>query len=202
MATSLVSTGVQFPDATIQTTAVTASAPPGYVYITTLTASSGSNNFDVTTQLTTAYKDFALYYSNIINGPYGGQAWNFRIFRGGSLVTSSTYGSRAWTPAGSTFTNGDLDYIPTYFMSSRTNYTNGWVYINSPFSSLGGGVKNLNIVTSFVQTQGTGSSVPTYWQNYATNGESGTFSGIRLYNPETPWGYFGDTATVDIYGIK
>jgi hypothetical protein len=199
MAVSLVSTGVQFPDATIQTTAA---APAGYVYITTLTASSGSNNFDVTTQLTTAYKNFALYYSNIISGPYSAQPWSFRIFRGGSIVTSSTYGSRAWTPAGSSFQVNDYDSIPTYFMSSKFNYTNGWVYINSPFSSLSGGTKNLNIVTSFMQTLGTGSSVPTYWQNYATNGESGTFSGIRLYNPETPWGYFGDTATVDIYGIK
>jgi hypothetical protein len=199
MAVSLVSTGVQFPDATIQTTAA---APAGYVYITTLTASAGSNNFDVTTQLTTAYKHFALYYSNVFNGPFNNQAWNWRIFKGGSLVTSNTYGSRAWTPAGSTFADANIDYIPSYFMGSKVNPSNGWVYINSPFSSLSAGTKNLNLVFSFMQTISTGSNIPTVWQNYATNGESGTFSGIRLYNPEATWGYFGENATVDIYGIK
>lgn len=199
MATSLVSTGVQFPDATIQTTAA---APAGYVYITTITASEGATTLDVTTPLTTAYKAFALYYSNIISGPYSAQAWSWRIFRGGSLVTSATYGARAWTPAGSSFSVSDYDSIPSYFLGSKFNYSNGWMYINSPFSSLSGGTKNLNIVTSFMQTLNTGSTQPTYWQNFATNGESGTFSGIRLYNPETPWGWFGANVSVDVYGIK
>jgi hypothetical protein len=174
----------------------------GYVYLTTVTGASGSNNLDVTTPFTNAYKAFALYYSNIVTGSVGAQPFNLRIFRAGSLVTSNTYGSKSWAPPNNTSINSSADTaIPIPYMYSKTFPMNGWVYINSPYSSLSGGNDNFSIVGSFVLATAS-SGTPTYWQTYATNSATGTFTGIRLYNPEATWGYFEQTVSVDVYGIK
>jgi hypothetical protein len=178
------------------------SVAPGYVYLTTITAVSGTNALDVTSTFTTAYKSFALYYNNITNGAYNAQPFNFRIFRAGSLVTSATYGVKTWAPPNTTSSNSSADTaIPSTYIYSKTFPINGWVYVNSPYSSLSGGNDNFSLVMSFMLASAS-SGIPTYWQTYATNSAAGTFTGIRLYNPEATWGYFGTDVSVDVYGIK
>jgi len=67
MATSLVSTGVQFPDATIQTTAATASAPSPMVLLTTTTASGATSYNLFTSSFSNTYTQYLMTYQ--INKP-------------------------------------------------------------------------------------------------------------------------------------
>lgn len=63
MAVSLVSTGVQFPDSTIQTTAATASAAPGMVLLQAVTASA-SSTVDLTS-FSSTYDNYQIVATDI-----------------------------------------------------------------------------------------------------------------------------------------
>jgi hypothetical protein len=93
MPTSLVSTGVQFPDSTIQTTAATAGADPGMVLISSTNA----------TAVTTIDINFSASYNNYIIVSQGlqpssvNQTMYIRFFVGGVIQTGTVYGRNSGT---------------------------------------------------------------------------------------------------------
>jgi len=84
--TSLVTTGVQFPDTTIQTTAAQL---PAMVYLSTFTASS-SSTIDVEHAFDSTYSTYVV----IVSGVYpsnSAASFNLRLKIGGTYQTGSTY---------------------------------------------------------------------------------------------------------------
>ena len=84
MPTSLVSTGVQFPDSTIQTTAATASSPPGMVLVQTVNATAAAT---LSGTFSSTYDNYFITVNNI--SPSGSNAeLQIRFAVGGTLQTS------------------------------------------------------------------------------------------------------------------
>jgi hypothetical protein len=85
MPTSLISTGVQFPDSTIQTTAATAGAAPGLVLISTTAPTAattvGFNTFSGT------YDNYLIVFNNF-NIASGTNELRMQVLIGGSVYTS------------------------------------------------------------------------------------------------------------------
>ena len=86
MAVSLVSTGIQFPDSTIQTTAATASSPPGLVLINAGTIPSGTSSADITSGFSSAYGGYTVSIDGAMNTQ---NRTMLRYICDGSVVTES-----------------------------------------------------------------------------------------------------------------
>lgn len=155
MAVSLVSTGVQFPDSTIQTTAAGASA---MVKIQTQTFS-GSSGVDFTSGLTSTYKNYMFVLTNLQLGtPNGDFRMNFS------------------SNGGSTYAVG-IDYIYT----SQNVNTNAWSYTqyntNSPGYAIVAGQLYTDGTTALSGTILLGDPSGTSLRKYATcnfSGRNGT----------------------------
>ena len=155
MPTSLVSTGVQFPDSTIQTTAAAASFPLTLVNSTTITS---STSFYEQTGLS-SYSNYILYiyFLNCGAGNPGGwllqsnsvqtnwaAAGGSRVFmpnNGTNFTTGTDVGNRVWTNSGDIlyfymtmkgFGTNLVQWTSQYF-SAADNY--GW---QQGYSSAGG----------------------------------------------------------------
>lgn len=88
MAVSLVSTGVQFPDSTIQTTAAGAS---GLTLISTTTASGSPSQVNITSGFSSTYNDYLIIFENVRLTGVSSSGGLMRIYIGGSVKTSSDY---------------------------------------------------------------------------------------------------------------
>jgi len=142
MAVSLVSTGVQFPDNTIQTTAAGGSSSP-WVYISTTTASNAAS-IALTSGIDATYNTYMV----VIDYLYGAatdQDLLFKIYYNGSLQNLnyyfSTYGQRNNTGSGfydngvnvsRTQMNGNG---PLYMQGSRNDSIRGTLMLYNPASS-------------------------------------------------------------------
>ena len=118
MAVSLVSTGVQFPDSTIQTTAATGSSPK-WIFISNSAASGGTA---VEIQLSGSYLVYKLFYTGMYTTSNGSLTINFSADSGGSYFTTGY----AW---GSIFSNGGPAVQQTtgqpYGLVAEGNFNNG-----------------------------------------------------------------------------
>ena len=101
MPTSLISTGVQFPDSSIQTTAV--GAPGSWVYISTTTASN-SATVDITSGFSSTYDTYVIVFQNLAT-TLDDRAITTRLYLGGSLVTSVNYKIRSVLSGSSGFSS-------------------------------------------------------------------------------------------------
>lgn len=198
MPTSLVSTGVQFPDSTIQTTAASASS---FTFLNTTTVAANTQIVDITTPFTSSYKHFLIVGTNIIRtGPTSNSTVNLQIYRGGSLVTSDYAFDSIYTYAtrGSYGTGGHIPLLNCMPDTADSDYGNFQVYIWNAFN-----INNLS-VTGQTNTNGDSSSPGVSGlANITANCPSGTgtFGGIRMRNGDTTWGRFS-SATFYIYGIS
>lgn len=198
MPTSLVSTGVQFPDSTIQTTAASASS---FTFLNTTTVTSTTQIVDITTPFTSSYKHFLIVGTNISrSGPTTNTTVNLQIYRGGSLVTGTYAFDSIYTYAtrGSYGTGGAIPLLNSMPANADNNYGGFQVYIWNAFD-----INNL-VVTGQTNSNGNNSSPGVSGlANITANCPSGTgtFGGIRMRNGDTTWGYFV-TATFYIYGIS
>lgn len=142
MPTSLVSTGVQFPDSTIQTTAATASSFP-LTLVNSTTITSSTSYYEQTSL--SSYSDYILYiyFLNCSQGNPGGwllqsnavqASWNntygTRVYMGNNsnifTTNADTNSNRVWTYS------GDITY---FYMTMKGFGTNTVVWTSQFFSA-------------------------------------------------------------------
>jgi hypothetical protein len=139
MAVSLISTGVQFPDNTIQTTAAGGGSSP-WVYISTTTASNASS-FGVTSGIDSTYNTY-LVVVDYIYGAATDVDLLFRIYYASSLITANYYytsfGMRNNTGSGFFDTGTNLSRVqlngngPLYMQGTRNESIRGTMMFYNP----------------------------------------------------------------------
>jgi len=209
MPTSLVSTGVQFPDSTTQTTALpapgtngnvltsngttwTSAAAPGgdFVLVSNITGS-GVDTVDVT-GLNSTYKVYKLYITGTFSGS---NAVYLRFFINGSVVSLAAY-SGTWfdrSSVGSIFTSSSSSGQTTtpYTISGNQNEYELTIFTPS-------GTTNRNAIY-FVQTGSVGESPAIAMGFFAYQGSASprNITGIRA----STFGING-TWSARLYGLK
>ena len=142
MPTSLVSTGVQFPDSTIQTTAAGAST---MTLVATATSTSGTTL--TFTGLTSSYKKYIIYFNNVRNNlDTTGQAISTGLLMemstnngtyylgGGYFQAFAEASGRSNTPAAAT-TNASAQNawnLRAYANSKTTSFCSGEIIVYNP----------------------------------------------------------------------
>lgn len=195
MAVSLISTGVQFPDSTIQTTAATASSPPGLVLLSAATISSGTATVDITT--------------GVFSSTYDAY---FIIMQGSASANSTVY--MYFILDGTVITSGN-PYQGVY-LYAQSGYSTGTIYNNyyvvaTPVAS---GQFVSNILISGTTTSGRASA----WANATGQATSGTvlttsggkfltnsfttFTGVRFGFDDGGTGVTFNTTKYAVYGYK
>jgi hypothetical protein len=178
MAVTLGSTGVTFPDATIQTTA--ASASP-WVFITSVTASNSA-----TVDIENAMTDFGVYVitANTVVPGTGGNVFYMRVKSNGSYQSTGYFGSNQYSSNNSSFTfsnfnnSNQMDIVAQNQQiaadSALANFS-GQFYIYNPSSTK---AKLMN--STFIQMNpATNTAMPAYMTGAYS--ASTTVTGIRFY---------------------
>jgi hypothetical protein len=183
MATSLVSTGVQFPDNSIQTTAAGASA---LVLISTLTASGASNV--AWTGLAT-YDTYLLLFKNVtMSNSYV----TYQVGTGGgpTYITSGYVGGKGFTGTASDITSTTISATtPELHFPNTNGPASGAVYFYNMT-----GANKVNAVSQVGQ-QRTGLSMS--FANSYQNVTTGPYTAIKIA-PETST----FSGTFSLYGIS
>jgi hypothetical protein len=200
MAVSLVSTGVQFPDSTIQTTAATASSPPGLVLVSAVTPTVSST---IAFTFSSSYDNYFLVLDNIVSAT-GSPSLAVQVAVGGTLQTTGY-----WT--GGNF--AQVDPGTANYSANR----GAWNLTTSPVDSVNAN-RNMFGIYWFQNVNATGTSVknmfgqsvvyysgPTGANFYGSlNGgayeNSSALSGMTLY-----WSggqNFAARGTAKLYGYK
>jgi hypothetical protein len=184
MAVSLISTGVQFPDSTIQTTAATAGAAPGMVLLQTYSPSA------VTVVNVEGFVNNSLYqaYSIFYQLTVSGSVIRMQFKCGGSYQTGSTYTYtivRSDGLAGSTTTDRIDLTLPGLTVLQWGNFM-----LWTPTGTTYGGVAQTTFPTfgNAIYYQATGFRY--------INGTSQAFEGFRLYTDSVNM-----TGKVYVYGV-
>lgn len=195
MSVSLVSTGVQFPDSTIQTTAAGAS---GLTLISTTTSAGGSGTFDITTGFSSTYDDYIIIGENITLGGRSSDTQYLRVYTNGTLQTGYAYnyvnlfgiGSASTFRSYNTQVATFVDFYDTSVGSFQLTLTN----TNSTSGKTQGiALFGCNDGTTL---SGVNVSVVTF-NNTSTN----ALTGIRLFWG-TGSGTFNSGAVLKLYGVK
>lgn len=177
MATSLVSTGVQFPDSTIQTTAAGASA---LKLLSTVTASS-SSTVELETGIGSTYDFYLITVSNVTTDANG--IFKARLKVDGSYNTSAYYGSANGGYSGggnyALAMGGDpaLYTAISYISSTSGSTLSGEFWFSNPTST--SVYKTTNWVFS-----GLDATSPSAWTTQGAGGYMGSTSaltGVRFY---------------------
>lgn len=198
MSTILSSTGVTFPDATVQTTA--ASASP-FVLVYSTNALSGYYATADSTVITSTYNNYFILLQGTINySNYGGMYFDMANAGGWS---SSGYGymvggyNGTWyTASGSS--SGRMTSGPTSGSSYLTSYYPVCIecYLYNVNDTTSGAYKQMSFKI--------GSSTGNDWSStmvggcFNSNLASSAVRGIRFYNGSVPWG----NGFMRVYGIK
>lgn len=198
MAVSLISSGVQFPDSTIQTTAATASAAPGLILISTTTSAGGASTFDITTGFSSTYDDYLIIGENITLGNRVNAAAYMQIYAGGTLQTGFNYnrvnlygiGSPGVIRGVNTSVPTFVDFYDTSMGSCQITLTN----VNSTSSRTQG----LAIFGTNDNSTVSGINVSVISFNYNT---ASVLTGIRLFW-DSGFATFPAGAVLKLYGIK
>lgn len=211
MAVSLVSTGVQFPDSTIQTTAATASAPSPWVLLSTVTAS-GASTMDIETGFSSSYDYYKIIIPELYQSyPTYGQLY-IRLKMGGAYQSGSNSYTTiyVYVTGGSTVsqssqyvTSGNIAGYNGVYVGNQSNgkstveitvwrptSTTAFKYIDTKtiFPGTGGGQITPNMQESRIVWNG---------DNYG-NDSSSTLSGVRVFE----WSGGLLTGTARLYGLK
>ena len=182
MAVSLVSTGVQFPDSTIQTTAAGAS---GLTLLSTVTASS-SSTVDIETGIGSSYDFYLITVTNVTCGGTGNGIFYSRMKLGGSYRSDGYYAMSNGGYAGGSGNlaanqnSQDAFQVSLSNISTNANSTlSGEYWFSNPTSTSVLKVANwvfggYNYGGGYHTMQGTGAN-----GNYT--GSSGVLTGIRFF---------------------
>ena len=202
MAVSLVSTGVQFPDSTIQTTAAAGGASVLTLISTTVLPGSATT-LTITTGISTTYTKYKIVFQGFRgtndNPP------QMRFYAGGSIDTTSNYGSCGYIQVGATNTASNTTAFGAMLPASAAQIFTGFsgkpgalyleVDIDTIFNNSSDGFQIKAISRFSVSTfNSTRSGV----MGMAYNGSSGNnaaVTGINIFNMGTLNG------TVSIYGV-
>jgi len=196
MPTSLVSTGVQFPDSTIQTTAATASSPPGLVLISSVSPAAAST-LSALNVFSSTYDNYFIIGMGLT--PASGSATiSMRYAVGGSVVTTPYF-----------FTGGSN--APQAGMNSDTKYdltpqSGSQIYNSASFRI---NIYNVNSTVTKKQMDG----MALYFNSGGNNNASFMFAGtFGIFNPiSVPSGVqfffdggqnFREQGSLKIYGYK
>jgi hypothetical protein len=196
MATSLVSTGVQFPDSSIQTTAAGNTA---FVFISTQTVSGTPSSVDFTTGISSTYDDYVVVFNNVAMS--GAAAQLKMLFYKSGAFESSSY---------------QVNYIYAASNASdvlNTNVTDSFV-ITRQSSTTGANLRsgtinlhNLNSTTAYASgatysSQNTGSSITGLDNAIAFGGGTqGTAAAVTQLRFQPSTGTF-TSGTFRLYGIE
>lgn len=202
MAVSLVSTGVQFPDSSIQTTAASA----GTSTLISTTSMAGASTLNLT-GFTTSYRQYVL----AITGLYAtSRTFNLsmRLYNNGSLITSSAYNTFLSAYPGSP---GGYNYSGDSFMrltgDGEVPYSANLIpfsceiTFNNPASTANGTFSKWFVGWQSWGQLVNGGPLSNYGQFNGANIEGATITnitGLYIYNGSGTWA--GGTAK--LYGIS
>ena len=193
MATSLVSTGVQFPDSSIQTTAAGAS---GLTFISSQTISSTVASMDFTSGISSTYDSYFVVFSNfqIQNG--GRIA--LRLRQGSTFVTSG-YATYFFSVQNGNVFNANFDTNATFLMSNQSGTPDNAGYSSGYFTLLSANIATARVaaVNGYSSTAGNNGSSSTI-QNFSGGLTStGVITGFQFLSQSGNLN--GGTAT--LYGM-
>jgi hypothetical protein len=186
MAVTLSSTGVTFPDATIQTTAATASAAPGMVLVQTVTASS-SATLEVT-GFSSTYDNYVLKVTGFRAGT-AGTYMKSQLKLGGSYRTGAFYKwGEIYSKQLSGWGIGQYAYLTeTEFYMSFSDFSaanNNHLSMDINFDDTNGSLQKGFYGRYFNTGDGAGTPVGVYsffTGQYTGTGNTSTLDGIKFY---------------------
>jgi hypothetical protein len=191
MATSLVSTGVQFPDSTIQTTAATASAPSATVFISSTIVASSTASVAFTGLSNSTYAYYVLEFTNLYFTSNDSLLIQLSSDNGASYATGGYNGTVVWGGAGvgqTAYTNASyivIGGIAQQVGNTTTNTCAGFIEIHN--AGVEGGIftfntgnKATNNVTS-AQSGAGGLLSGAAWNAFKLQGLSYNIAGGRFY---------------------
>lgn len=173
MAVSLVSTGIQFPDATIQTTA--AAGGSGLVLLSSQTVSSETTYVTFSNVFSSTYDNYLVVFNSVglsTSYAYTNGILQVQLQRSGSFVTTGYFGSYGTLTGGSTAVSS-LDIGMTIGDTSKTNnnLSSGTLYCLG-LNIIGGGAEARSQkflgYTTLSSVSGSWNQLPT--PNVATTG--------------------------------
>lgn len=195
MAVSLVSTGIQFPDSTIQTTAASASS---MVKIQTQTFS-GASSVTFSSGITSTYKSYLLIFTNIYSTTASNASLSFDISADGGSTWLTNWAS-GWASLNTT-------NAPNFYNSWSASRNSAWMadqWSNSSSSTLSGQLLIANptgtgsykqVSGYFVMNSGSGEPSPSFATANNKNAVSSVINAFRVYGSGTI------TGTLSLYGI-
>jgi hypothetical protein len=223
MPTSLVSTGVQFPDSTTQTTALPApgtngnlltsngsawvsSAPAGggdYTKISTTNISSGVLSVDVTNVFTSTYRNYMIFFNGLRLTPGFIRKMELRAINSSGTVVSGYWqgGLEAYWNLNQSATQkssmgtGNIQITPGDDASTSYSVSAVWTLI-FPVSTDSTLSSQGNLLSSFFGSNYSWTNTYTGFQNNIT---SAALSGFRLLT-ESPATFA--QGTIVVYGLK
>jgi hypothetical protein len=163
-----------------------------YVYISTSTVSTAVAQVDITSGFSSTYDDYVIVVSGVT--PAANDAFKIRFFKGGNIVTGSTYvvqgvrGTTTTAAASGGATENRIDFGGTLTTDSKSSAVINLINANSTAATIMGIVNNINVPN--------GPRIDTVT---AANTAAGTFSGIRFYFND---GQNITSGTFKLYGIK
>jgi hypothetical protein len=193
MAVSLISTGIEFPDATIQTTAA---GPSSLKLLATVDATSASYaTFDG--YFTSTYDNYLVVASDFVDSGGGGtikaQVAIASTYQTGAFYRTSAIVSSSAATSVTGYAQTTATSIEMVQVNALTDTSGFYCYIYAPLSTVGPKVISFNVVgvrfssNSVQQTQGVGS-----WGN-----STSALSGIRFASSNGTWG----TGKFRLYGL-
>jgi hypothetical protein len=171
-----------------------------YVLLSTTTVGSATNAVNITSPFTNTYKHFLVVVNNLVRDGVTGQSWGLRVYRGGSVITSSTYSWVYFTGGGSPQATYNDTSVFMNWPASNTNPTQGSFYFWNAFGPNSNNMFIQGVATAQPASPSTNNSSMT--NNNAYNYASGTFGGIQFYNFDTSFGYVAAGTVFYVYGIK
>lgn len=198
MAVSLVSTGVQFPDSTIQTTA--AGGGGAWTYISTVTATNSVFANVTWTSTENALYDMIVIIATDVQADQSNTAMLAQFYVGGTVDANNNYSYTTTYSTSSFFSITNLGSSSSYmwlsanslgFTGNAANNASFLIYIPSPGSS----AKYPNCYSfGYMNRNNAGPLMAVGESAYAT----GTVTGMRFFTSANQF----NTGTFRVYGIK
>ena len=194
MAVSLVSTGIQFPDSTIQTTAATAGAAPGMVLISSTNATA-SSTISALSAFSSTYDNYLIIGDGL--SPASNAILQMRVAVAGSVVTSSY----KWTVSNATSMDSDSwwNVFYTTLLSSSTNGCSFAMYLYDVNSTTR--YKTMNSVALGYRSSSSTWQGSTIYGVFDNSGSTAALTGIQLGFFSTGVNFLAQ-GNVKIYGFK